>query len=359
MDPASMASTLVGRAQSPSRTGTPTMPCSGPHDEAEHMTTSPLPAGCIVVGVDGSEHAERAITWSAGQAALEGRTLALVHSADQFVLRETATLERQGIDRSELTLALSSAARATLDAARERATLAAPGVKVLTELVHTDAREALVDLSKDAWLIVLGSRGRGPMRTALLGSVSASVAKRAHCPVVVCRPPEHEPSAGIRVIVDAANRCLPAGSGVCVRAGVTPWHPAHRRELRLGCDRRHRRPGGRPGRRGRRPRRPAAVDWPSTSPISPRSTPTSRSARSWREDWSTSASPTTHSTPTWTPRWWSWAGPRPPVGRGSCTPHLPWPSWNERAPRSPWCPKLRRGNRDEHTHQRRRRGCQR
>ena len=200
-----MASTLVGRAQSPSRTGTPTMPCSGPRDEAENMTTSSLPAGCIVVGVDGSEHAERAITWSARQAALEGRTLALVHSADQFVLRETATLERQGIDRSELTLALSSAARATLDAARERATLAAPGVKVLTELVHTDAREALVDLSKDAWLIVLGSRGRGPMRTALLGSVSASVAKRAHCPVVVCRPPEHEPSAGIRVIVDAGT----------------------------------------------------------------------------------------------------------------------------------------------------------
>ena len=169
------------------------------------MTTSSLPAGCIVVGVDGSEHAERAITWSARLAALEGRTLALVHSADQFVLRETATLERQGIDRSELTLALSSAARATLDAARERATLAAPGVKVLTEQVHTDAREALVDLSKDASLIVLGSRGRGPMRTALLGSVSASVAKRAHCPVVVCRPPEHEPSAGIRVIVDAGT----------------------------------------------------------------------------------------------------------------------------------------------------------
>ena len=53
---------------------------------------------------------------------------------------------------------------------------------------------------------MLGSRGRGPLRTALLGSVSASVARRAHCPVVVCRPPEPEPSASIGVIVGADGR---------------------------------------------------------------------------------------------------------------------------------------------------------
>ena len=59
-----------------------------PRDDAGGMTKSLLPAGCIVVGVDGSEHAERAITWAAAQAVLERRTLALVHCSDELVLRE-------------------------------------------------------------------------------------------------------------------------------------------------------------------------------------------------------------------------------------------------------------------------------
>jgi nucleotide-binding universal stress UspA family protein len=171
--------------------------------DAGGMTKSLLPAGCIVVGVDGSEHAERAIIWAAAQAARERRTLALVHSSDELVLREPAWLEMQGIDHRELTRALTSAARATLVKARDRAMLAAPGIRVLTELVETDPREALVDLSEDAHLLVVGSRGRGPLRTALMGSVSASVARRAACPVVVCRPPEFAPSVTNRVVVGA------------------------------------------------------------------------------------------------------------------------------------------------------------
>lgn len=39
-----------------------------------------------------------------------------------------------------------------------------------------------------AGLIVIGSRGRGPLRRALLGSVSDSVVRHAHCPVLVVRP---------------------------------------------------------------------------------------------------------------------------------------------------------------------------
>jgi nucleotide-binding universal stress UspA family protein len=39
-----------------------------------------------------------------------------------------------------------------------------------------------------AGLIVVGSRGRGPLRKALMGSVSNSVVRHAHCPVTVVRP---------------------------------------------------------------------------------------------------------------------------------------------------------------------------
>jgi nucleotide-binding universal stress UspA family protein len=38
-----------------------------------------------------------------------------------------------------------------------------------------------------AGLIVIGSRGRGGLRRALLGSVSDSVIRHAHCPVLVIR----------------------------------------------------------------------------------------------------------------------------------------------------------------------------
>ena len=167
------------------------------------MTRSRLPAGCVVVGVDGSEHALRATSWAAHQASLERRTLALVHSADQMVLRETAWLDRQGVDREELTRAFSAAGRATLEAAREQARLAAPEVTVLTELVDIDPRDALVDLSEHAHAVVVGSRGRGPLRTALLGSVSASVTRRARCPVVVCRPRDPRSAIHPRVLVGA------------------------------------------------------------------------------------------------------------------------------------------------------------
>jgi len=39
-----------------------------------------------------------------------------------------------------------------------------------------------------ARLIVIGSRGRGPLKRALMGSVSDSVVRHAHCPVMVVRP---------------------------------------------------------------------------------------------------------------------------------------------------------------------------
>jgi len=60
---------------------------------------------------------------------------------------------------------------------------------VETKLLEGDAEDALVRESADAELLVVGSRGRSGITSALLGSVSRHVVSHARCPVVVVKPP--------------------------------------------------------------------------------------------------------------------------------------------------------------------------
>jgi nucleotide-binding universal stress UspA family protein len=68
--------------------------------------------------------------------------------------------------------------------------LARPNVETL--VVRGDAGRALCDLAaeREARAIVLGTRGRGGVKRALLGSVSDHVVRNAPCPVVITRPTE-------------------------------------------------------------------------------------------------------------------------------------------------------------------------
>jgi nucleotide-binding universal stress UspA family protein len=72
-----------------------------------------------------------------------------------------------------------------------------PGVAVEIVLTHDAAASALVGASHRAQLVVVGSRGRGPVRGALLGSVGLQLLHHAECPVLIARP--HRDTAGIGV----------------------------------------------------------------------------------------------------------------------------------------------------------------
>jgi nucleotide-binding universal stress UspA family protein len=78
--------------------------------------------------------------------------------------------------------------REVLDAEVERVR-SADGTVAQAHLMMGDAAREIIHLAEDlgAGLVVMGSRGRGGIRRALLGSVSDSVARHAHCPVLVVR----------------------------------------------------------------------------------------------------------------------------------------------------------------------------
>jgi nucleotide-binding universal stress UspA family protein len=177
------------------------------------MDSAQVPAGTIVVGIDGSPDAERALDWGIAQAALERRPLTLVHAVQPSGFPAAGTFVAAGVEYGHLLEVIREAGQGLLADARARALAQEPGLEVTEVLSTSDARNELLGLSHRAALVVVGSRGRGPVSSLLLGSVSVSVSKHAACPVVVCRPASDGtggPGQGIVVGVDGTERSLPA-----------------------------------------------------------------------------------------------------------------------------------------------------
>jgi nucleotide-binding universal stress UspA family protein len=161
----------------------------------------------VVVGVDGSESGNRALLWAAEQAALEKRDLTLVHVTKPVSTSEMGWMISAQVPIDEVRDAQVAEGRDLLDEAKERVAWKTSAVAVHTALTVGDARQVLLDLSRDAHLLVLGSRGRGPVKSLLLGSVSVAISRYAACPVVVVRP--HHPGAvrrGVLVGTDGSDQ---------------------------------------------------------------------------------------------------------------------------------------------------------
>ncbi|MEQ4497520.1 universal stress protein [Nocardioides kribbensis] len=173
--------------------------------------TAHVPPGSIVVGVDGSETAAQALVWACDQADLEQRPLTLVHVLEPVQVPASGMYATTAIDYGLLLDQVREGGAALLAAAEATAHERAPGVVVHRVMSSADPRGVLLGLSRQAAMVVLGSRGRGPLRSLLLGSVSVSVSKHASCPVVVRRPDHPQrPRTGVLVGVDGTARSLPA-----------------------------------------------------------------------------------------------------------------------------------------------------
>jgi nucleotide-binding universal stress UspA family protein len=165
-----------------------------------------VPPNSIVVGVDGSETSDRAVEWAAEQARLEGRDLTLVHATGAVGAAALLWLDQAGVD-SELAMdGVRRGAEQLLASVADRVALATPDVDVRGVVADLDARDALLELAGDAAMVVVGSRGRGPVKSLLLGSVAHALSREPACPVVVLRPlGDSSVRRGIVVGVDASG----------------------------------------------------------------------------------------------------------------------------------------------------------
>ncbi|MEU3059722.1 universal stress protein [Streptomyces subrutilus] len=142
-------------------------------------TVEPL----IVVGVDGSRHSREALRWAVRQAkATGGRVHAVMGwqwNTNPFGMAPD-TAEADFVSAEE-------AARLRLADTVAEAVGASPGVPVFRRVEQGSPAQVLVDASKEAELTVVGTRGYGGIKGALLGSVSQQVVQYATSSVVVVR----------------------------------------------------------------------------------------------------------------------------------------------------------------------------
>jgi nucleotide-binding universal stress UspA family protein len=139
-------------------------------------------AARIVVGTDGSEPAEDALRWAADEAARWSGVLEVVHAwLPPYPLNPQDLFEDENGPEAVARRALTeSAARLRAERSDE--------LEIREVLVFDHAAKALIDVSRGAALLVVGSRGRGGFKGLLLGSVSLQCVHHAGCPVVVVHP---------------------------------------------------------------------------------------------------------------------------------------------------------------------------
>jgi nucleotide-binding universal stress UspA family protein len=152
--------------------------------------------GSVVVGVDGSPFSDAAVSWAAGYAAAHHAPLVLLHGVGdlgdtqipyRIDAREMLTCESHGITAHALDLARAQR----------------PEADVSVRAVFEDARAALLGV-RHAGMLVVGTRGRGNLRSLVLGSVSQAVIAHAEVPVTVVRHVERPDAGAAAVVVGVA-----------------------------------------------------------------------------------------------------------------------------------------------------------
>jgi nucleotide-binding universal stress UspA family protein len=151
-----------------------------------YASSEPQPIRAIGVGFDGSEESEAALSGAVEAARRLGATLRVIRAFDVSAIMSPAFMDAPGYISAEENLERM---------ARERVDEVVAGLPedVRAEAVFRVGKpsEVLASQSEELDLLILGSRGYGPLRAVLLGGVSHVVLREASCPVIVLPRGEH------------------------------------------------------------------------------------------------------------------------------------------------------------------------
>lgn len=136
----------------------------------------------IIVGTDGSECAQRALRWAVEEARLRACPVHVIYAVDWRVFKEAVFITPSQKDVDEEAQGVLDRAVADLGNVSE--------VDVRTQVAHVDDRHGpstvmLSAADEEGDLVVVGTRGSGAVKGALIGSISHRLLHFAHCPVVV------------------------------------------------------------------------------------------------------------------------------------------------------------------------------
>jgi nucleotide-binding universal stress UspA family protein len=132
----------------------------------------------ILLATDGSEEAQLASTTAADLAEKTNSELHVLTVGPDYPLYE---LVEHPADFEDVLRENRREAKEVLEQQAKRIEQSGGTVK------ETHLREGRAAEEIDAGLIVMGSRGHGRLRRALMGSVSGAVVRHAHCPVTIVR----------------------------------------------------------------------------------------------------------------------------------------------------------------------------
>jgi len=135
----------------------------------------------IIAATDGTDSSLVAVQWAAGEAQRRGLPLRIVYAYDWDWHESRVDVGTEYVDIAR------QLADAVVAFAYDRARETAPNANISTDTLVGHAVPRLLEVTRGAELLVLGSRGRGGFTGLLLGSVSQRMAAHAPCPVVVVR----------------------------------------------------------------------------------------------------------------------------------------------------------------------------
>ncbi|MFD8496084.1 universal stress protein [Amycolatopsis sp. NPDC059657] len=174
----------------------------------------------VVAGIDGSASSVRAAIWAGGDAARRKLPLRLVHA---YTVPRTGMPEIAGSARM-IREGMDQRGREWLAEAKTAVLAEYPGLTIEISAGEGNPVAALVRASRQARMLVLGSRGLGGFTGLLVGSTAVSLAAQASCPVVVARgrmPDDPPPTAGpVLVGVDGSPASEAAIEFACEEASL-------------------------------------------------------------------------------------------------------------------------------------------